>query len=425
MEESCQLDDLHITTNREGSREFAKVSYPVRYGRYSEIRTTDYLFQFNLNGEIKFIHGLGKTWPDPLEWLKRTEGNDWIYYSTGGYSGAYDSFGEYYLPCPSYVTNAIYVNDPFDDKAVSSAITAWEELQERIRQMALGSFPAHIKEFLVLAGTNGPDKLEARSRTLHELIGGRITVLPPDTRHVDYEVIPLIVADGCLYRCGFCRIKSQQDFSTRTRQNIMGQIQDLKAFYGHDIRNYNSIFLGNHDALNAGTELLVFAAETAYEIFDLGSSNVNGANMFLFGSVDSILNADNAFFDALKGLPYKTYINIGLESADQTTLKAIGKPITSLMVEQAFARLLEINKIYENIEITANFLFGDHLPPGHLPSFIKLTEKRLSIPYSKGAIYFSPLVNSGSKQNRGMLRKFYKVKAISPLPTYLYLIQRL
>ena len=115
----------------------------------------------------------------------------------------------------------------------------------------------------------------------------------------------------------------------------------------------------------------------------------------------------------------------GLESADPKTLSAIKKPITAEMVDEAFARMLEINRKYEKIEITGNFVFGDNLPPSHLASFMALTEKRLARPYSKGAIYFSPLVNGGVEANRGMIRKFYKIKTMSPLPTFIYLIQRL
>ena len=58
-------------------------------------------FQFNLNGELKFITGRGKDWPSPSEWLKRTVAGDWVYYSAGGYDGPYDCFGEYYIPCLS------------------------------------------------------------------------------------------------------------------------------------------------------------------------------------------------------------------------------------------------------------------------------------------------------------------------------------
>ena len=70
------------------------------------------------------------------------------------------------------------------------------------------------------------------------------------------------------------------------------------------------------------------------------------------------------------------------------------------MVDAAFARMLEINRRYDKIEITANFLFGDDLPSGHLTSFIELTQKRLRRPYGKGAIYFSPLVDGGMEKNQ-------------------------
>ena len=116
--ESFQIDNLIITPDKKGAREYSKVSYPLRYGSFAEIRTPDYIFQFNLNGEIKFISGQGINWPDPSEWLKRTVTNDWIYYSTGGYSGVYDSFGEYYLPCLSYPSNTINLSDPFNNNAV-------------------------------------------------------------------------------------------------------------------------------------------------------------------------------------------------------------------------------------------------------------------------------------------------------------------
>ena len=97
--ESYQIDDLHIVVDKEGSREFSKVSYPLRYGRFAEITTGDHVFQFNLNGEIKFIAGRGASWPDPSEWLKRTVTNDWIYYSTGATAGSTTPWGN--TTCPA------------------------------------------------------------------------------------------------------------------------------------------------------------------------------------------------------------------------------------------------------------------------------------------------------------------------------------
>ena len=42
--EPYPIDDLIITLNREGARKFSKVSFPIRYGRYSEILTPDGIF---------------------------------------------------------------------------------------------------------------------------------------------------------------------------------------------------------------------------------------------------------------------------------------------------------------------------------------------------------------------------------------------
>jgi len=426
--QSYQFDNLTITLNKEGSREFSKVSYPIRYGRFAEIKTPEYIFQYNLNGEIKYIQGRGPGWPHPAEWLKRTVANDWIYYWAGGYSGVYDFFGEYYIPCLSYPSNPISGFNPFEDNAVRLAIEACQELLTQLAGLVSGPISESLRDFLILVTENDADALRLRSHALHKLIGGRITVLPPDTRHVDYEVIPIIVADGCLYNCGFCRVKTGEDFSPRTKRDILRQIKELKNFYARDLSTYNAVFLGHHDALCAGKELLEFAAQKAYEGFEFERSNVRGAYLFLFGSVDSLINSEDALFDSLDSLPFSTYINIGLESADRATLAALRKPVSVETVGEAFARMLDINRRHEKIEVTANFVFGGDLPGSHMSSFLDLTRSRLDRFYSKGAIYLSPLIDGRTRDKgakTGMLRRFYEVKTLSPLPTFLYLIQRL
>ena len=114
-----------------------------------------------------------------------------------------------------------------------------------------------------------------------------------------------------------------------------------------------------------------------------------------------------------------------MESADPETLGTLKKAITPKGVDEAFAKMLEINRKYTKIEITANFLFSSTLPKGHLPAFFRLVEKHLARFYSKGAIYFSPFLNSRTPEKRGMKREFYKIKTRCRLPTFLYLIQRL
>ena len=230
--EHYRLNNLDITLEREGAKRFTKASYPIRYGRFCEIETQKYLFQFNLNGEIKYIRGFTQDWPHPAEWLKRTDADDWVYYSTGGYRGIFHALGEYYLPCLSYPSNSVY--------------------------------------------------------------------------------------------------------------------------------GYN---------------------------------------------------------------PFYTFINIGLESADAATLRNIQKPLEIPKIEDAFQMMLAVNRSYPNLEITANFLLGDHLSAVHYQALVELIRNRLDRYYSKGAIYLSPL--NTSHDNRKLLSKFVEIKNLSRLPTYLYLIQRL
>ena len=420
-----KIDDIIITLNKTGARQYTKVSYPIRYGHFGEIKTPAYTFQFNLKHEIKYIQGRGNGWPSPSEWLKRTVGNDWIYYLAGDYSGVHDAFGEYYLPCPSYPTNSYISRNPFKDRAVTSAIDAWQNLNEKVLTLASSAELASIKQFLQKVADNGPEALVRKAQQFHRIINGQITVLPPDTRHVDYEVIPIVIADGCLYKCGFCRVKSRDDFKPRTRENIINQIDRLKVFYGHDLKNYNAIFLGLHDALYADADLILFAAKKAYDLLVLKDRHLKGAYLFFFGSVDAINDSKMSFFDALQALPYKTYINIGLESTDPETLSILKKPITPKMVSEAFAKMLAINKKYSKIEITANFVYGDRLPQNHIRSFFDLTRKKLDHRLRKGTVYFSPLMNGEINDNRNIVRRFYRIKTQNPLPSYLYLIQRL
>ena len=421
--ESYRLNDLYITLDKVGAARYTKTSYPIRYGRYCEVRSSDYLFQFNLAGEIKFIQGINRNWLHPAEWLKRTIANDWVYYSIAGYHRIFDTLGEYYLPCLAYPTNSIWTYNPFANSMTMEALEAWSQLQSYLQTSVGNGLPSHVNNFLKLVAGNDADRLHQKSVELHGIIGSQVSVLPPDTRHVDYEIIPLVVADGCLYQCGFCCIKSSQSYNRRPERNILKQIQLLKEFYAADLKNYNALFLGNHDGLAAGGKRISLAAEEAYHAFGFAKAYVKDPTMFIFGSVDSLLNADSSLFETLNRMPFHTYINIGLESADATTLSAINKPLELIKIEEAFQTMLDINHNYLNIEITANFLIGDGLAPKHYRALTDLVRSRLDRFYSKGGIYIAPLYTS--QNNRQMLRTFFEFKNQSRLPTFLYLIQRL
>jgi radical SAM superfamily enzyme YgiQ (UPF0313 family) len=215
--------------------------------------------------------------------------------------------------------------------------------------------------------------LAERDAQLTALLKGCVSVLPPDTRHVDYDCIPLNIADGCLYHCSFCRVQSNQNFQVRSRRDILEQITKIKDFYGPDLRNYNSLFLGQHDALNCGGERIFWAALQAYELLEFKRSYLERCFLFLFGSVDSFLNSKDSLFESLNQLPCRTFLNLGLESADQETLNLLGKPLKAEKVEEAFLRLSEINQKYNRLEVTANFVIDLKLPFGHWDALFRLT----------------------------------------------------
>ncbi len=424
---TAKLQDLKITLDREGAKKYAKMSCPIRYGCYSEIEYSDFCLQFNRNGEVKYLAGKGRDWPHPAEWLKRTIGNDWVYYSTGSYyTGVVDLFGEYYLPCPSYPTNSLFRENPFDRRVVTEALGEFARISSTLLNLSgkiSASEEQELKNFLILAGGNSPDQLRKKADRLHRILKARISVLPPDCRHVDYDVIPVMVNDGCLYNCSFCEVKTGMELRCRSRKEIIEQLLALKEFFGADLSNYNSVYLGQHDALSAHPDDIIFAAEQAYAILDIKNSQMQEPRLFLFGSAESFLDKDEDFWKEMNRLPFYTYANIGLESFDDPTLQYLQKPVHSAVMQKAFKWMQKINKSFENIEVTANILIGDDLPANHIPVLTTHIDEAVKDAAGKGCIYISPL--KGSKNTKKLLHQFRALKQQSRIQTFLYLIQRL
>ncbi|HLA26345.1 MAG TPA: hypothetical protein VJZ49_00450 [Syntrophales bacterium] len=101
----------------------------------------------------------------------------------------------------------------------------------------------------------------------------------------------------------------------------------------------------------------------ACDVLNLAHSYHRGRpNLFIFGSVDSFLKAGKSLFDKLDGLPYATFINVGMESPDQETLDSLGKPIRAEEVKDAFRR--QILKEFREIKIVSR-----------LPVFLYLAQR--------------------------------------------------
>ena len=412
--------ELSIELNCCGTKEYTKVSFPVKYGIFSRIETCDYIFEFNLNHEICHAKSKKRTWLHPSEWLKRTMGDDWVYYSTGGYSGVFEALGEYYLPNLTYPTNSLLGGKPFEETEIDGIVSNWHEI---ISQLSDTGMPVEFSRWNQSIQQQSPERLQKKAENLFEISGSRVSVMPPDARHVDYNIIPLNISDGCPYKCRFCKVKNEKNFSIRSKQDIDNQIIELKQWLDKDVINFNALFLGEHDALNAPCDLIITTIQDAFDAFEFQSSYMKENFLFMFGSVDSFLNTEKTFFDSLNCLPFQTFINIGLESYDQATLDLLGKPLTQNQVGQAFEKVQTINDTFPNIEITCNFVMDDTLPDSHYEALMTLIRASVNRTKPKGCIYLSPL--KFGCPSRQVLYDFYKLKALSRFPTFLYMIQRL
>jgi radical SAM superfamily enzyme YgiQ (UPF0313 family) len=421
--ERYQLEDMEVLFDCAGRDDWGKFSFPVWYGIPVKVNWRGYSVDFNLRGSLKRLTGKISVWPDPQSLLKRTEGNDLVYYGTAGYESSYDLIKNYYVPFNDVYDYDIFTENPLRGNHVRQALAAFDELVDTAGRLAASATCGRPRDFLNKVAVRNRETLAEEARTLHRILGANLPVLPPDTIDVDYEVIPLIVTEGCAFNCRFCFFKDAGDFKVRSRESIMDQIRAVKEFYGADLINYNAVVLGQNDALAAGGELLIGAAETAYDRFDLSASYHRGRpRLYLFGGVDSFLAADDSLFDGLERLPYSTSINVGLESPDQETLDWLGKPLRAEKVREAFRRMQEVNRHRRNIEVSCNFVLGGDLPPQNVEAIRRLLAEEKTTK-GKGVVYLSPLL--GASRRREVLREFGAIKMASPLPVFIYLAQRL
>lgn len=421
--ERYQLEDMEVIFDCAGRDDWGKFSFPVWYGIPVKINRRGYKYDFNLRGGLKRVAGRPSVWPDPQEVLKRTDGNGLIYYGTYGYESSYDLVKSYYVPFNGRYDCDIFSGKPLEGRHVRQALSAFDGLVADAGRLAASAACERPRDFLRKIAARGREALAGEAETLHRIIGADLPVLPPDTIDVDYEVIPLIVTEGCRSNCRFCRFKTAGGFRVRSLRNIAAQIRTLKDFYGADLVNYNSLVLGQNDALAAGADILVGAAEMAYDQLNLSASFHRGKpNLFLFGSVDSFLGADNVLFERLDRLPYLTSLNIGLESPDQETLDSLGKPLQAETVQEAFRKMQDINLGRSNITVSCNFVLGADLPSRHVEAMKALLADGTTA-RGKGVVYLSPLL--GASERRQTLKEFGEIKAASPLPVFIYLAQML
>jgi len=413
-------ESLELRPWRQGQPVHRKLSYPARCGLYHELLTPAGRYHLGLDGFPKFFQGSRSDWPHPQEWLKITRNADPVYYSTQGYSDVYALTGEYYYPLPAYPTNALYVPDAGQRAAMDRFVSIHREMTGLAAACRNG--PYREGRILEMFSAWTWEGMTAFSRRLHRIIQAQVPVLPPDCRHVDYEVLPLVIAEGCQANCGFCRIKSAAEFRLRTPAEIRAQLAGLAALFGDELANYRGVFLGQHDALAAGGAVIEEAVASVLELLDPKERHVRGLEVFLFGSTGSFLDLDDSGLARLQALPCRLFVNIGLESFDQGTLEYLRKPLRADENRAAFARMLAVNRSGGSLSVTANLLLGDPLAPGHLRS-LQAVLSSPQHPHPETVVYLSPML--GAYQPASILGTVRMIKNIAKVRTYPYMIHRL
>ncbi|MCG8473486.1 MAG: radical SAM protein [Desulfobacterales bacterium] len=409
-------EEVRVHLNRVGSLGYLKASWPVRYGAFHEITTPNYQFQFSPEGVIRFIQGRPGTWHHHADWFKRAPSGEWIYYSSGGYNGAASALGEHYIPIFPYASNGVLGETVFPQKKLDVALKSLFDVVENAVSIERenGTFLRRV------ARKNTFGSLKRLGELFHEKVGGFQSVLPPDCRHVDYDVVPIPLVEGCLYHCRFCSVKSAKPFRVRPLDEVEQNVFWVKEFLGKDLKNIGGVFLGGHDALAAGPERVVQAAKRCGSLLEARCmKGVPG--LFLFSSPDALLKLSWDAWQALSELPFFVQINMGAESLDSKTLAWLGRPTSAETVFAAISRADEVMRRYAgDLSISINMVLGRSLPPRHRSSLHRFVEGRSPL---NAPLYLSPLKDRAE-------RKFCRdelvaLKRKSGAPVYLYLLQQL
>lgn len=383
----------------QGRRDFEPLSYPARYGLLWEVWFKKLVLRFDLEGRIKEV-----VVQSTQELLRRTMGNRWLFYEWGNYDQTFALTGAYYLPRD--MGEYPYVMGPGFREAAT----------------LLGKEMKATDSALLLKGLC---ELDASARRLKDLLGVNIAVLPPETLWIRYEILPVLISEGCLYGCHFCTVKGPIAYKTISRKEIREQIIGLADLYGQEAANLGGIFLGQNDALAAESELVLYGAETAWEVI-LSHSIRSYRGLYLFASPHSFLQCQFSLIESLDRLPYDgIHINIGLESPCEKTLNQLGKPINPVIVQDVIQKAMVLNRETAKVVVSLNFLISHQLPNSH----IKALEDILSFQLKKtarGAVFLSPLTslkNHGNPSSPFIRREVLRLKSLSVWPLYLYLIQ--
>lgn len=182
--------------------------------------------------------------------------------------------------------------------------------------------------------------------------------------------------------------------------------------------NFSTVFLGQNDALFVDSRLLVDVANRAYQGLSLEDSRMGTSRLLMFANPLALVKKEMSDFARIDTTPFeKIHINMGVESLDPSTLRALGRPFGPVLAWKALERVKEIHANTRKIEISINFVLGPRLDKHHMDLMVRYLEE---CEYSgKGYVFVSPLL--GAYRGPGQVkREVFYLKARSRIPLFLY-----
>ena len=299
---------------------YESVSHVCFRGLFHEVAEKGIKYVTDLNGALKwvFIEESDAIY-EAGSLFRRTIGGRWLIYDGSLYSESFDLTGRHYIPIPMDYQGVHVLKG--ERGLLQKALMRWDRWLDN-GNGKLGGQDGEARQFFY--STKG---LRNRDIRLRGILKATVPVVPPEAIFWDYDVIPIVLADGCVSNCTFCCVKTGGEFQERSFHQIQESIRGLKRWLGDDLKNFSSLFLGQNDALYADTRLLQDVAIYAHEEFCMDRAYVRPRGLFMFGSPLSLTKKKITDFNMIEKIPFeKIHINVGIESLDAHTLQALGRP---------------------------------------------------------------------------------------------------
>jgi len=190
-----------------------------------------------------------------------------------------------------------------------------------------------------------------------EIYSTPISVLPPEVRPDQNPVFAIIqLTHGCRIQklrgpCKFCNSYRNVSYKEKNIEELKNHIEKVKEFTGQGWKYVRKIFLADADPL-----FTTINSEVYFKLFKKELPNINWYECFI--STLGILSKSEKELKKLMKLGLRR-LYWGVESADDKTLKTLGKPHNKKMLYKAASILNKIKIPYVVILLSgiANFTF--------------------------------------------------------------------